>query len=162
MCSSTCSVPCSPRTGKQTSTLCYQTVATHAGVTFIDDSKATNPAAAMRALRGGGAPLVWIAGGRDKGLDFTEAARVAAELGRAAVLIGESAPKLAALLKDRLPTHMADSIEAAVARAAELAEPGDTVLLAPACSSHDQFRSFEERGDRFAAAVRQLAGEESE
>lgn len=135
-----------------------QTVATRAGVSWVDDSKATNPAAALRALRGVAGPLVWIAGGRDKGLDFSDLAEAAEGRVRAAVLIGESASKLAGLLSGRVPTRVADSIESAVGVAAGLAAPGDTVLLAPACASHDQFRSFEERGERFAAAARHLGG----
>jgi UDP-N-acetylmuramoylalanine--D-glutamate ligase len=75
---------------------------------------------------------------------------------RAAVLLGEAAEQLARALSGGVEVERADSIEAAVARAAALARPGDVVLLAPGCSSHDQFRNFEERGRRFRAAVEAL------
>jgi UDP-N-acetylmuramoylalanine--D-glutamate ligase len=131
------------------------------GVTFVDDSKATNPGAALRSLLGFPSPLVWIAGGRDKGLDFRELAEAAGERVRAAVLIGEAAAALERALAGRVDLHRAASLEEAVRRAAGLAAAGDVVLLSPACASHDQFRSFEERGERFRAAVAELAREEA-
>jgi len=130
------------------------------GVAFADDSKATNPAAACSALEGAPGPVVWIAGGRDKGLDYTPLAEAAAGRVRAAVLIGEAAGALKDALAGRVPTHCAASIEDAVRAAAALAEPGDTVLLAPACASQDQFRDYAERGERFRAAVAALDGVE--
>ena len=123
------------------------------GVTWIDDSKATNPGAALRALEEGSAPLLWIAGGRDKGLSFAGLAQAAAARVRTALLIGEAADKLAAELGPAVPSERVGTLEAAVARAAELARPGDVVLLAPGCASFDQFASFEERGTRFREAV---------
>jgi UDP-N-acetylmuramoylalanine--D-glutamate ligase len=134
-----------------------EVVAQRAGVTWVDDSKATNTGAAMRALAGFAEPVIWIGGGRDKGLDFGELAQTAGERARAAVLIGEAAEKLATALGDRIPVHRAASIEAAVSAAAELAEAGDVVLLAPACASHDQFVDYADRGDRFRRAVDRLA-----
>ncbi len=136
-------------------------VATVGGVLYVNDSKGTNPGAACRALQGFAGPLVWIAGGRDKGLDFSELAASAAGRTRAAVLIGEASDKLAAALAGRIDVHRAASIEEAVRRAAALAQPGDVVLLSPACASQDQFRDFEERGQRFRQAVRAL-GEDGE
>ncbi len=133
-----------------------QVVAKRGGVTWVDDSKATNPGAAARSLAGSGHSVIWIAGGRDKGLDLSALAAQAAPRVKAAVLIGESAPTLARALSGRTAVHRADAIEDAVARAAQLARCGDVVLLAPGCSSHDQFRSFEERGLRFRAAVESL------
>jgi UDP-N-acetylmuramoylalanine--D-glutamate ligase len=133
-------------------------VATVRGVLYVNDSKGTNPGAACRALAGFARPLVWIAGGRDKGLDFAELAACAAGRVRAAVLIGEAAEKLAAALAGRVEVHRAAAIDEAVRRAAELARPGDVVLLSPACASQDQFRDFEERGERFREAVTALAG----
>ncbi len=133
-----------------------EVVRRRAGVTWVDDSKATNPGAALRALLDATGPVVWIAGGRDKGLDMSPLAETAASRVRAAVLIGEASQKLGAALAGRVDVHPADSLELAVARAAALAEPGDTVLLAPACASQDQFRSFEERGERFQSAVLEL------
>jgi len=134
-----------------------EAVATLRGVLYVNDSKGTNPGAACRALEGFARPLVWIAGGRDKGLDFSELAACAAGRVRAAVLIGEAADKLAAALAGRVEVHRAAALDEAVRRAAELARPGDVVLLSPACASQDQFRDFEERGERFRQAVAALA-----
>jgi len=125
-------------------------------VTWINDSKATNPGAAMRALAGFAKPVIWIAGGRDKGLDFGDLAAVAAERVRIAVLIGEAAGKLEGALAGHVEVHLAASVEAAVGFASQLANAGDVVLLAPACASQDQFRDFAERGDRFRRAVAKL------
>jgi UDP-N-acetylmuramoylalanine--D-glutamate ligase len=135
-----------------------QTVARTGGVEWVNDSKATNPGAALRSLRSYESPLVWIAGGRDKGLDFRELAGAAQGRVRAAVLIGEAAGKLEAVLAGRVPVHDARTLERAVCIAARLAQPGDVVLLAPACASFDQFRGFEDRGERFRAAVAALGG----
>jgi UDP-N-acetylmuramoylalanine--D-glutamate ligase len=136
-----------------------QEVARVAGVSFVNDSKATNPGAALRALAGAGAPVVWIAGGRDKGFDFKPLADAALRHLRAAVLLGEARQKLAEALGARVETLEAATIEDAVRAAAHQAKPGDVVLLAPACASQDQFRDYAERGERFAAAVLRLAEE---
>ncbi|MEM7409282.1 MAG: UDP-N-acetylmuramoyl-L-alanine--D-glutamate ligase [Myxococcota bacterium] len=133
----------------------HQIVSHRGGVTWVDDSKATNPGAALRALEGCGGPVIWIGGGRAKGLDLAELA-AGAQAARAALLIGEAAPALAAALGDALPVHAEPSLEDAVRRAAQIARPGDWVLLAPGCSSHDQFANFEDRGRRFQAAVGDL------
>ena len=129
------------------------------GVAFVDDSKATNPHAAARALAAF-PRVVWIAGGRNKGLDFDELVR--GTLGRlvGVVLLGEAAGELDAALGRAGyggPLARAASMGEAVTVAAGLAEPGDTVLLAPACASFDMFASYAERGDAFAAAVARLA-----
>lgn len=128
-------------------------VAESGGVTWVDDSKATNPAAAQRALDALEQPAIWIGGGRGKALDFSALADAAAKRARAAILIGESAAELETALAGRIPTEHAASIEEAVTRAAQAALRGDAVLLAPACASQDQFRDFAERGERFRAAV---------
>jgi UDP-N-acetylmuramoylalanine--D-glutamate ligase len=133
-------------------------VAICSGVDWIDDSKATNPGAAQRALEGSPRPLVWIAGGRAKGLDLAPLAATARDRIRAAVLIGESAPQLERALRAGPPCYLELSIEDAVRRAAQLAAPGDIVLLAPGCSSLDQFENFEERGRRFRDAALALPG----
>ena len=130
-----------------------------AGVVYVNDSKATNPSAAQRSLAGVSGPVIWIAGGRGKGLDFRLLAAMAADKARAAVLIGEARDELADALARRIETHREDDLPAAVRRAASLAEPGDVVLLAPACASQDQFRDYAERGDRFRETVAELAGE---
>ena len=136
-----------------------ETVAVVRGVAFVDDSKATNPGAAQFALEAQAAPVLWIAGGRDKGLGFDELAERARGRVRLALLIGEAAEKIARSLEGRVPYERSSSLEAAVGRAAELARPGEVVLLAPGCASFDQFRSYAERGERFAAAVGALAEE---
>jgi UDP-N-acetylmuramoylalanine--D-glutamate ligase len=143
------------------------------GVTWVDDSKATNPHAADAALRGF-ERIVWIAGGLAKGAgpaEFDELVRAHAPRLRAAVLIGlnrdvirgalaRHAPQIPVVEVDIADTdEMGRSIDAAlmdlvVATAADFARPGDTVLLAPACASMDQFVSYAHRGDAFADAVR--------
>ena len=136
-----------------------EVVAEIGGVSFIDDSKATNPGAAARALESHTGRVIWIAGGRDKGLDFAPLAEPAARYVRSAFLIGEAAEALDAALPPSLPREHCTSLEQAVTRAAEIAEPGDVVLLAPACASFDQFSDFAERGRSFrAAAIRLDAG----
>jgi UDP-N-acetylmuramoylalanine--D-glutamate ligase len=131
------------------------------GVVFVDDSKATNPHAAARALAAF-PRVVWVAGGRNKGLDFDEL--VAGAVGRlvGVVLVGEAADELADAI-DRAgwggPVVRAASIGEAVTVGFGLAEPGDTVLLAPACASQDMFANYAERGDAFAAGVARLAAQ---
>ena len=136
-----------------------QTVARTGGVEWVNDSKATNPGAALRSLHSYDTPLIWIAGGRDKGLDFQELAEAAQGRVRAVVLIGEAAGKLETALAGRVPVHDAGTLERAVSLAARLAQPGDVVLLAPAGASFDQFRDFEARGECFRAAVAALVKE---
>jgi UDP-N-acetylmuramoylalanine--D-glutamate ligase len=135
-------------------------VARHRGALYVDDSKATNPAAALRALASFGETLVWIGGGRAKGLDLGELADAVAARARAAILLGEAAPALEQSLRGRLPVERVASIEDATTRAAAHAQSGDVVLLAPGCASLDMFRNYEERGGRFAAAARALDGAE--
>lgn len=132
-------------------------VATVNGVRFIDDSKATNPAAAMADLSAVDGPLVLIAGGDPKGLDLSEFARTAARRAEHLVLIGQSAPALANAIGGAAPVTTAQSMQEAVRIAFEVSQAGWTVLLAPACASFDMFRSMSERGEVFCGAVRALA-----
>ncbi|MFE9482564.1 UDP-N-acetylmuramoyl-L-alanine--D-glutamate ligase [Streptomyces spororaveus] len=137
-----------------------------ASVTYIDDSKATNTHAAEASLAAF-EPVVWIAGGLAKGATFDELVKNAAKRLRGAVLIGADR----ALIADALARHAPEvpvvdldrtdtgAMLAAVREAAALAEPGDTVLLAPACASMDMFANYNKRGDAFADAVRELAAE---
>jgi UDP-N-acetylmuramoylalanine--D-glutamate ligase len=132
------------------------------GVGYYDDSKATNVGASVAALEGL-APdvqkIVLIAGGKDKGGDYGPLRNRLQTCARAVVLIGAARPLIVrALAGATYPVEEADSLPAAVAQARALAQPGDAVLLAPACSSFDMFRSYAERGDVFQAAVRALAG----
>jgi UDP-N-acetylmuramoylalanine--D-glutamate ligase len=133
-----------------------QLVHERAGVRFVDDSKATNPAAASASLAAQTGPVVWIAGGRNKGLELG-ALRESAARAKAIVLYGEAAGALASALGGR--PRICERLDDAVRTAFALAVPGDTVLLAPACASFDQFTSFEARGIAFAQAARGL-GEE--
>ncbi len=134
-----------------------QVVAVRSGVTWIDDSKATNVAAAVTSIRGLAGPLLLIAGGDAKGQAFAELA--AALRGRAAtaLLIGRDRELLARELGGVCNVELSESLPAAVARARALAAPGSSVLLAPACSSLDMFRSYEERGEIFAREAREGA-----
>jgi UDP-N-acetylmuramoylalanine--D-glutamate ligase len=131
-----------------------------AGVDYFDDSKATNvgaTVAALDGLAGRAGRVLLIAGGRDKGGDYAPLAERMQRLGRAALLIGEAAPLIErALTGTGVATESLPTLEAAVQRAQALAQPGDAVLLAPACSSFDMFRSYAHRGDVFQDAVRAL------
>ncbi len=134
-----------------------QVVARHDGVTWVNDSKATVPHAVIAAV-GGHDHVVLIAGGRNKGLDLDVLGEVVPRL-RAAVLVGEAASDLQAVFEPRGVTcATAGSMDEAVALAAGLARPGDTVLLSPACTSHDWYPSYAHRGDDFARAVRAVTG----
>ncbi len=126
------------------------------GVQFVDDSKATNPHAALSSIAGW-QRIVLIAGGLSKGVDLSPMARAASRL-TAAVVLGAAADELEAAFAAKVPVARAASIEEAVAEAHRLAEPGGTVLLAPACASQDMFRDYRERGQRFATAARALKG----
>ena len=136
-----------------------QFVAKHAGVRWYNDSKATNVGACVAALEGMADDvdaIVLIAGGESKGADFSELAAVVERTVRAVVLIGRDAALIEDALGGVVPVVRAADMNAAVARAGELAKPGDCVLLSPACASFDMFRGFEHRGEVFADAVRRL------
>jgi UDP-N-acetylmuramoylalanine--D-glutamate ligase len=127
-------------------------VCTRAGVRYVDDSKATNPAAAVASLLSQTSRVVWLAGGRNKGLDFAPLADAAKRARvRIAFVFGESAEDLARVLAPVIRVERVDTLADAVTYAAARARPGDVVLLAPACASFDQFKSFEDRGEQFAA-----------
>lgn len=136
-------------------------VATIDGVRYVNDSKGTNPDAAVKALEAFPPPIVLIAGGRDKGTDLGALVKVIKERCRAVVLLGEAVPKFRRALAAGgfAAVAEADSLGAAVRAARSLARPGDTVLLSPACASFDMFANYEERGRAFKAAVAELRGE---
>ena len=116
------------------------------GVRYVNDSKATNVAAALRALAAyADEPVHLILGGSPKGEDFEPLAAAIGRNVRSVHLVGEEAERIGALVDG----HDDETLERAVAHATELAEPGDVVLLSPACASYDQFANFEERGDAF-------------
>lgn len=129
-------------------------VASIGGVTYVDDSKATNPHAALAALAAYPS-VVLIAGGLAKGMDLTRLVRAPNLV--AVVGIGTAGPQLADAARER--GHTAGDMEEAVSIAADLARPGDTVLLAPGAASFDQFDSYSERGNSFISAVRRLENE---
>ncbi|QEU80986.1 UDP-N-acetylmuramoyl-L-alanine--D-glutamate ligase [Streptomyces subrutilus] len=141
-------------------------VAEVAGIAYVDDSKATNTHAAEASLAAF-EPVVWIAGGLAKGATFDELVRKSAKRLRAVVLIGADRALIAEALARHAPEVPVTDLDrtdtgamsAAVREAARLAEPGDTVLLAPACASMDMFANYNKRGDAFADAVRELAEE---
>ena len=129
------------------------------GALFLNDSKATNIDALEKALIAMRTPVVLIAGGKDKGLDFTGLRPLLREKVRAVVLIGQMAEKLEAAWQSAVPCHRRATLAAAVQEAHVLAHRGDTVLFSPGCSSYDMFKSFEDRGDQFRALVQALAAQ---
>lgn len=133
-----------------------QFVARIGAVDYINDSKATNVAAAVASIESVGGMLVLVAGGQGKGGDFSELAAAIEGKLRGAVLIGEDAEKIAHALDTVMPVHFAENMESAVHMAASCAESDDTVLLAPACASFDQYDNYMARGDAFIEAVEAL------
>jgi len=129
-------------------------IAVKDGITWVNDSKATNVASTIVALESFGGAVHLIAGGRGKQQDFSPLAPLVAERCRAVYLIGEAAGELAdALAPTGVPVHQAGDLEHAVALARAAARPGEIVLLSPACASYDQYPDFEARGDHFRALV---------
>ncbi len=124
---------------------------------WVNDSKATNVASAVAAVEGMDHPVVLLAGGEGKGQDFASLADAMANHGRAAVLFGKDAPRLAQAFSGRIDVSRVADLAAAVTKALELSHPGDAILLAPACASLDQFTDYQARGDRFRALVEGLA-----
>ena len=133
-------------------------VVEHDGIRWIDDSKGTNVGATVAALTGMDSPVVLIAGGDGKGADFRGLREPVAKQARAVVLIGRDAALIEQALSGAVPVVHARDMLAAVREARKLAQPGDVVLLSPACASFDMFRNYEHRGQVFAAAVREVAG----
>lgn len=133
-----------------------QRVATAAGVDYINDSKATNVGAAIASVESIDGPVVLIAGGQGKGGDFGALADAVHHKLRAVIVIGEDAKTIAAAFDGLVPVHFAERMQPAVRKASMIAERGDTVLLAPACASFDQFANYGERGDVFTRQVREL------
>ncbi len=132
-----------------------QRVAVVAGRTFYDDSKGTNVGATAAALLGFTVPVVLIAGGDGKGQDFSPL-KEAVKNARAVVLIGRDGPLLAEAIADATSIFRAESMEEAVGMAFQHSQPGDAVLLSPACASWDMFRNYTHRAEVFIAAVEVL------
>ncbi|MRR49583.1 MAG: UDP-N-acetylmuramoyl-L-alanine--D-glutamate ligase [Rhodocyclaceae bacterium] len=132
-------------------------VAEIAGVTYYDDSKGTNVGATVAALQGMGRPVVVILGGDGKGQDFSPLMAAVATHARAVVLIGRDGPLIGnAIAASGIATRVATDLLDAVAQAAAAAQPGDAVLLSPACASFDMFRNYEHRAQVFIEAVKSL------
>jgi UDP-N-acetylmuramoylalanine--D-glutamate ligase len=129
-------------------------VAVRDGVTYVNDSKATNVAAALVALRSFTRPVHAILGGQGKGEDYAPLRGAVAERCAGVYLIGAEAPALEAALAGTAPLHAVGDLEHAVGAARAAARPGEVILLAPACASYDQFENFERRGEAFAALAR--------
>ncbi|HEU5041058.1 MAG TPA: UDP-N-acetylmuramoyl-L-alanine--D-glutamate ligase, partial [Gemmatimonadales bacterium] len=123
------------------------------GVLWINDSKSTNVASTEVAVVALDRPFVLLLGGRHKGEPYTGLARVFGGRCRAVVAYGEAGPLVVRDLAGRVPVETAGSFDEVIATARRLTRPGDAVLLSPACSSYDMFKNYEERGDRFRAAV---------
>lgn len=136
-------------------------VGTIGEVRFIDDSKATNPHAAIAGLRAlqpqDGGKLIWIAGGSEKDADFGELGDIAGQIASAAILIGQTADRIAACLPPSLPVHRAATLQECIPLALQLASPRGVVLLSPACASYDMFKSYAHRGDVFRESVQAFA-----
>lgn len=139
-----------------------EAVAEIGGVRYVNDSKGTNVGAVQAALEGLAEPFVWIAGGADKGGDFAALAPVLRDRCRLAVLMGPAADTIAAALEGVVPAVRAGGMGEAVARATESAQPGDSVVLSPGCTSFDRYTDFKARGDDFRQAVRAREAENAE
>ena len=134
-----------------------QVVAVRHGVTYVNDSKGTNVGATLAALDGLSGGVVLIAGGDGKGQDFTPLANACRGKVHNAVLIGRDRDRIATVMDGICNVSFATDMNAAVARASEVAQAGDTVLLSPACASLDMYSSYVARGDAFIVAVREIS-----
>ncbi len=131
-------------------------VAEIGGVAFYNDSKATNVDASLKAIEAFPGPLIVILGGKDKGAPYIPLREPLQQRARLAIVIGEAAEKIASELNGAVPLEHAGTLDRAVQIAADSARVGDTVLLAPACSSFDQFENYEHRGRVFKEVVARL------
>jgi UDP-N-acetylmuramoylalanine--D-glutamate ligase len=139
-----------------------QEVRTVNGVLYVNDSKGTNPDSTIKALEAFTEPVILIAGGRNKGSDFNKLATLITQKVKALVLLGEARSIIRQTVEDRGFKDIVevDSVEEAVAAAHRMAQPGEVVLLSPACASWDMFKDYEERGDLFCSAVMALEEDE--
>jgi UDP-N-acetylmuramoylalanine--D-glutamate ligase len=135
-----------------------QRVAAVGGADYYNDSKATNAAAALRALESFDRPVVLIMGGRDKNADFAVLSETVRLRVKTLVVMGEAGEKIESALGGMAPVKRAGSMEEAVFMAHGAARPGDAVLLSPACASFDMYKSYAQRGEDFARAVHEIKG----
>jgi UDP-N-acetylmuramoylalanine--D-glutamate ligase len=126
------------------------------GVNFINDSKATTLESLAVALTSFQSPIVLIAGGKDKGSDYSKLNKLISENVRQVILIGSAKEKMSESWHDIVPVHLSDSLADAVETAFGLAESGENILLSPACSSFDMFKDFEDRGKQYKELVYNL------
>ena len=131
-----------------------ETVGEFHGVTWINDSKSTNVASTLVAMRGMARPTVLLLGGKHKGEPYTDLGTELKRTGRAVIAYGEAAPLIEKDLSGVVPLkRLGSSFDEVIATARELAQPGDVVLLSPACSSYDMFDNYEQRGAIFKQLV---------
>jgi UDP-N-acetylmuramoylalanine--D-glutamate ligase len=126
------------------------------GVTFINDSKATNLDALVKALESAPRPVILIAGGKDKGFEFDSIALLVERQVKHAVLLGEMAERIAKSWSAHVPCHSVQTLSEAVTIATQYAQPGDTVLFSPGTSSFDMFKNYADRGNQFRQLVKEL------
>ncbi|RMF23526.1 MAG: hypothetical protein D6760_05175 [Deltaproteobacteria bacterium] len=136
-------------------------VARHRGIEFWNDSKATNPGAALRSIEAMTAPVILLAGGQSKGADFSVLSGAARRL-RLVVAYGAAAAEIEGAVSGAVPVERAGGLAEAFDRAVGSAREGDCVLLAPACASFDEFASYAERGRRFEELVERWCGEQEQ
>jgi UDP-N-acetylmuramoylalanine--D-glutamate ligase len=132
------------------------------GVDFFNDSKATNLDSACKSIMAFSRPIILIAGGRHKGASYKPLAEVSKGRVKFAIFIGESRHMIAKEFDGFIPFVFAETMDDAIRRAFSMAQTGDVVLLAPACSSFDMFRDYEHRGEVFESLVRKLSYEKSQ
>ena len=125
-------------------------------IKFFNDSKATNVGSVVRALEALDPPLILIAGGKDKGGDYQPLLSLVRKKVKALILLGEAKEKMNQVFKTATSTFLVESLEEAVEKSLKQASAGDTILLSPACSSFDMFKSYEERGNVFKSLVNTL------
>jgi UDP-N-acetylmuramoylalanine--D-glutamate ligase len=135
-----------------------QRIAQIRGVTWVNDSKATNIGACVAALQGYERKVILIAGGDAKGADMNELTPAIKEKAKSVVLMGKDADLIKQALNNCVPVYAAENMAQAVQISASLAKDGDSVLLSPACASLDQYKNYQDRGDQFANAVLRLVG----
>lgn len=133
-----------------------QRVAVKKGITWVNDSKATNIGACVAALQGYTRKVVLIAGGDAKGADMNELVPAIKSQAKSVIVMGKDGPLIEQALNGCVPVYRAENVAKAVKIAADIAEQGDTVLLSPACASLDQYKNYKERGEKFATAVLEL------
>jgi UDP-N-acetylmuramoylalanine--D-glutamate ligase len=126
------------------------------GVKFVNDSKATNLDALVKALESQSRPVVLLAGGKDKGFEFDTLQEIVRAKVKYAVLIGEMADRIFESWSRAVPCSIASTLKDAVAEARRQSEPGDTVLFSPGTSSFDMFKSYADRGDQFREIIQEL------